>query len=189
VAENFERAVAALGRTGDSATRRVFAARRHLQDTGRSLADAVATHARERSRLHFEPPEHCQRDVRRLCSAAADQGVDIDAAGVLERAVPESRAEVLSRARAIRRCGGLSACQRERRLSTLLERAAAAGFAVSRADIPAGDGARTDTNTANATENADESEAAADRRPMPPLGTLERWLLAAGRNRVEEQPE
>ena len=186
MAEHFERAVAALGRTGDSATRRVFAARRHLQDDGERLADSMSAHARERSRLHFEPPEHCQRDVRRLCSAAAEQGIEIDAAGVLERAVAASRQEVLERAKAIRQCGGLSPSQRERRLSTLLERAAVAGFSVSRADIPAREEARTDTHTVGAT---DESEGVADRRPIPSPERLERWLLAAGRNRVETHPE
>ena len=130
----FERAVIALSRRGESATARVFAARRALGE-GQRFRDALATHARRQSRLCFEPPPACDRDVRRLCRAAREQGHTVDPDAVLAEAVADTRATVLERARAVRDASGLSPSERERRLTDLLDAARAAGFEVQRADV------------------------------------------------------
>lgn len=183
---DFERAVAALDRTDDSATARVFTARRHLEEPAERLADAVTGHVRRRSGLHFEPPPSVVRDVKRLCQAAREQGNEIEAANVLSRAVPDSREATIQRARAIRHCGALGACERERRLSAFLATATEAGFDIERSDLVA---AKTGPESgASAEDQRNPSERNAAESEIPEPERLSSWLVGAGHNRIESWP-
>lgn len=207
MADDFDTAVAALDRTDESATARVFAARRHLESPAERLEDAMATHVRHRSRLRFEPPSAVARDLERLCRAAREQRIDVDPKAVLADAVPDSRETVVERARAIRRCGALGACERERRLSNLLAEASEAGIDVSRPVlVPDTEGRRmgvidgaeqrddpsADETTASETTTGVPTGPTADqnasRATVPESERLSSLLVAAGRNRIGSWP-
>jgi hypothetical protein len=93
---------------------------------------------------------------------------------------------VIERALAIRRCGALSACERQRRLSALLAAAAEAGFEVERDDLTAdGTDAGDMANGADAGDTVNKSVAS---RSIPEPEQLDRWLVGAGQNYVESWP-
>lgn len=128
-------AVAALDSDDRSPTARVFAACRAIVDSETTLQSVLERYASHRSRHRFHPPPAVERDIRRCCRAASEQGVDVDAAAVIESATPGDAATVRTRARRIRQSPDLSPEARGTRLTQLLAAADEAGIAVSRDDL------------------------------------------------------
>lgn len=166
-----ERALDALGRTDRSRTANVFAAASALEGTGYTLQTALERYASRRNRHAFAPPPSLQRDLRRLCTAAGEQGHAVDAESAVEAAVPTERTTVLRRGRAIRSSRAFGPRERDRRLRRYLDAAREAGFDVDRATL-----AEYEPPT-NSTAAARET----DPPPEDP-DVLEALLRDAGRN-------
>lgn len=173
---------------------RVFAAARAIDDTETTIADVLATFARWRSRYHFRPPPETARTVEALCAAAREQGHEVEAAPVLDAAVPEDEAAVLARLRGIEQASALSMREREQRREAFLDSATAAGYDLDRQDVvthhrpPEGvgqdDEERVDTDGTDESESGDGTATAeSDPLAVGPAALSER-VCATGYNVV-----